>query len=72
MQATLQKINNQSDKHIIQLKDLKTLIDEKENTLKDVIQLNTMIEIVEDIYFENITEKKARKSHVKNIKRKYS
>ena len=70
--ATLQKINNQSDKHIIQLKDLTTLIDKKENTLKEVIQLNTMIEIVEDIYFENITEKKARKSHVKNIKRKYS
>ena len=70
--ATLQKINAQPDHNIIQLKDLRKLIEEKENEILNPISLNLMIEIIEDFYFENIIEKKARKNHVKDIKRKYS
>ena len=69
--SSLQKINNNPDQYIIQLKDLNKLIDKIENSINKTSSINEMIQIVEDIFFENITEKKARKNHIKDIKRKY-
>ena len=69
--ASLQKINNKPDQHIIQIRDLRKLINEIENSINKSIPLKDLVNAVEDIFFENITDKKARKAHVKEIKRKY-
>jgi hypothetical protein len=55
----------------INVKDLYKTIKNKESKLTDSISLDEQIEIVDTLFLENITSKKQRKLHVKNIKKQY-
>jgi hypothetical protein len=55
----------------INVKDLYKTIKNIESKLTDSISLDEQIEIVDTLFLENITSKKQRKLHVKNIQKHY-
>jgi hypothetical protein len=70
--SSLKKLNLKKEEHVIKIDDLKSTINDIEKSFTKRLDLDKLMEIVENLYYENITNKKERKKHVKNIKQKYS
>jgi hypothetical protein len=61
------QLNLSEKDNVVKIENLKTTIVNIDETMTKTLELDTMIETVENLYYENIINKKDRKKHVKSI-----
>ena len=70
--AKLKKISHSDSVYVVTLKRLKKTIINIENNLTKELTIEQQSDIIDQLYYHNITSRKRKRKHVKDIKKKYS
>ena len=70
--AKLKNVTVEAPNYAIHYWEIKKLIDKLESGYTEIMHLNDQIEFVDTLFNINIKDKKRRKKHVKDLKKKYS
>ena len=69
--AVIKDVEHSKESNVLHQRDLFRFVKTQESSLTYEIDTNTQIDIIDELHSINIKDKKQRKEHVRNIKKKY-
>jgi hypothetical protein len=70
--AFLRDVTHDDKIHVINSNQLKNVIIKQEKSIEKEVKIETIMDLVDDLNYYNIIDKKEKKDHVKRIKAKYN